>query len=89
MGVFEAGDGAGFLAEAAEEFGVFGELAGEDFEGNLAIHGGVVGFVDGCHAALADLLDDAIGAEGLTGLDHSEKDGNSGELGGTQGKWNE
>jgi len=61
--VFQFGNDLGFLLKAFDERRVLGEMRGKHFERDVAIHRGLVSFVDGRHAAQADLVDDAIGSE--------------------------
>ena len=63
MGVGEAGEGVGLLAEAGAG-GLVGEGAlGEDLQGDVPIELVVVGAVDLAHAPGAEALDDAVVVE--------------------------
>ena len=56
------GDGDGFFFKAADEFGVVGEVAVDEFDGYDAAQVGVGGFIDGGHAALTEQFFDAVTA---------------------------
>ena len=63
MGVGEAGEGVGLLAEAGAG-GLVGEGAlGEDLQGDVAVELVVMGAVDLAHAPGAEALDDAVVGE--------------------------
>ena len=49
-------------AEAFDEGGVLGEVGREDFEGNVTVHRGLVGLVDGGHPAQSDLFNNTVAA---------------------------
>lgn len=59
-GVIEGGGSAGFLEEAKTIFIGGGRGGGHDFEGDGAVEAFVAGFVDGSHAALAELFEDPV-----------------------------
>lgn len=65
VGVFEDGGGAGFAAEALDEFGVAGKFREEHFESYLAPETFVHDAVDFGHATRADTAEDTIRADGL------------------------
>jgi hypothetical protein len=65
--VFEHGDGLGFALEAGTELGVVGEGLGQHFDGDVAIEVGIVGFVDGGHAAAPEFASDFVTADFLHG----------------------
>jgi len=53
------------VEEALDELLVPGEVWGQDFDGHQAVQDGVVGLVDHTHATPANLLQDAVFAQGL------------------------
>src|SRR5579859_606155 len=53
VGMVERRNGAGFTLEALSQFGVFGEMVGQDFDGDGAVEAGVASAVDLTHAASA------------------------------------
>ncbi|MEK6573589.1 MAG: hypothetical protein AABZ58_04665 [Chloroflexota bacterium] len=55
------------IGESARAIKVFGEMLRQDFYCHVAIHVGVIGFVDGSHTAFAQRRDDTIGSELLSG----------------------
>ena len=63
--MFEPGDRARFALEAGAEVGVACQVLRQHLDRHVAIHGGVIGLVDGRHPAQANLFEDAIGAEVL------------------------
>ena len=66
--VIELGDGLGLALETREPIGVGGHRLRQHLDRHIAIEPLVVRAVDHAHPALADLLDDAVVAEG--GADH-------------------
>ncbi len=69
VGVVEGGEQLGLALEAGQPLGVAGERVGEDLDGDLAVEGRVEGLPDHAHAALADLLDQAVVKQVLSGFD--------------------
>jgi hypothetical protein len=69
VSVFQPGNDARLLLEALHEFRALGELAWQYLDRYVAIHGRLVGLVDGCHAPLPDLAEDTIRSERLPGLE--------------------
>ena len=67
VGMVKGAGGLGFLDEAALAVGVGDAVGGEDLEGDQAVEPRVAGLVDDTHAALAQLLEDGVVAEGLAG----------------------
>ncbi|OGD20257.1 MAG: hypothetical protein A2W03_04290 [Candidatus Aminicenantes bacterium RBG_16_63_16] len=65
--VVERGGGLGLLDEPLLSVGVGHSFGGEKFDGDGAVEVAVLGFVDGAHAALADLLQDAVVKKRLPG----------------------
>ncbi len=62
--------GADFAQEAGGEGLVVAQIAGQKFEGLRLVHERVLGEIDGSHAALAELADDAVGvADDHAGLE--------------------
>src|SRR5206468_6709048 len=61
--VAEPRDGHRLLMEALAVLLVLGEELGQDLDRHVAVERGVVGLVDGGHAAAPDALDDAVGPE--------------------------
>jgi hypothetical protein len=59
----ERGDGAGFAAEARGELLIAGQVGMQNFDGNVPIEIGLVGFVDLRHSTLSEFLDQTILAE--------------------------
>ena len=70
VGVVQRRQHPGLALEAGEAFRVFGEALGQDLDGHLAAELAVGGAIDDAHAAGAELLFDAVVAEGLT--DHGK-----------------
>jgi hypothetical protein len=68
MRMLKVGDNARFLLETLYKLLALRELTGEYLDRHIAIHRGLVGFVDVCHSAFAYLIDDAIRTEHLPGL---------------------
>ena len=69
VGVVEGGGGLGFAREARADFGIGDQMRGQKFQGHGAVQARVFGFVDDAHAAAAELGEDAVGAELLSGGD--------------------
>src|SRR3990172_581902 len=61
--MIELGDGARFALEALAELGILGEVRRENFDSDVALQAGLVGFVDARHAAFAQKLKDFVLAE--------------------------
>lgn len=66
--MFESGDDARLLLKALGELGALRQLPRQDLDRDVAVHGGLVRLIDGCHASLADLADDLVWSEHLSGL---------------------
>ncbi len=66
--MLEPGNDAGFLLEPFYEFIIFCQFQGENLDRHMSIHGGLMRFVDSCHAPFTYLLNNAIRAEHLPGL---------------------
>ena len=64
-GVVECRGGLRLVEEAQPPFGIHGLAGWKDLEGDKSLENGVPGLVDDPHAALAELLDDAIPVDGL------------------------
>ena len=62
VGVVQLGGGLRLALEAGQEAGVRAVLGAQHLDGHVAAELGVVGAVDGGHAALADQLDQAVAA---------------------------
>ena len=60
VGVSHQRGGAGLLQEATDDVGLHGLVGVEDLDGELAADGDVLGEVDGGHAAVAEVLEDAV-----------------------------
>jgi len=60
VGVIESGDGFGLALETGAPLGACGELGREDFQSDFAIELRVLREIDLAHAALSQLLDDAV-----------------------------
>ncbi len=58
--VVQRGQQLGFALEAGEPLGIGGERLGQHLDRHLAVERGVHGAPDHAHAALADLLDEAV-----------------------------
>ncbi len=69
VGVVQARQEAGFAVEAGQAVLVGGEVRGEDLDGDFAVKCGVRGLPDRTHAAFADLLDQAVVEQLLSGFD--------------------
>jgi hypothetical protein len=65
VGVVQGRGGFGFLYEAQPVLGVGVSVGRQDLDGDQTIQVRVTGFVDFAHAALAQLLDDAVVRYGL------------------------
>ncbi len=65
--MLQFGDDFGLLPEAFDEGGILSEMGGKDLEGDVTVHRGLVGLVDGGHTAQTDLLDDAVAAQRFAG----------------------
>jgi len=69
VGVIQRREQLGLTVEAHEALGVLGDRGRENLDGDLAVERGVFGFPDDAHAALADLLDEAVVEQSLVGLE--------------------
>ena len=63
VGMIQGRDGAGFAFEACVRFGFFGEMFGENLDGDGAVEAGVARAVDFAHAACAEAGLNFVGAE--------------------------
>ena len=63
VGVLQAGHRARLLLEPFAVLRVLGEEVGEDFDRDVSVEARVISPVHGCHAAAADALHHAVGAE--------------------------
>jgi hypothetical protein len=72
VGVIEAGGGISFALEAAEPILVLGDIAVEQFDGDLAAQARVKGKIDFTHAARAEQRANLIPAESSTWLNHDK-----------------
>jgi len=68
MRVFQARNDARLLLEARGEFLAFRKLARQDLDCDIPIDRGLLGCIDSRHASPANLSNDAIVAEHLSGL---------------------
>src|ERR1051325_3911080 len=68
MRMLEFGNDARLLMKARREFLAFRQLTWQDFDSDVTIYRRLIGFVHGCHAPFADLTNNAIRAEHLSGL---------------------
>ena len=64
--MLELGDHPRLAREAREEGGILTEGRMQDLDRDVAVERGVIGLVDRGHAALAELLEDAVRADILT-----------------------
>ena len=65
--VAEGRGGLGLLDEALPAVGVGHLVGGQDLDGDGPVEVGVLGLVDGAHAALADLFEDPVVEDRLAG----------------------
>ena len=65
MRVLQTGKGSRLLGKAPHKALILGEVTGQDLDGDIAVHGGLVGLEYGSHAAPADLLHDLVGTDPL------------------------
>src|SRR5882672_7437266 len=70
VGMVQRGGSLGFALEAAECLRIFGNVVGQELEGNEAAELQVLSLVDHTHASAAELLNDAVVRDGLA--DHRE-----------------
>ena len=80
VGVADAGGDVGFAFELAEAAVILAEVWVEDFEGEDAAEGVVVGFEDAAHAAEAEGAEEGEGGEEAAGADGLAA-GGAGDLG--------
>ena len=75
VGMVQGGGGLRFALEAREGLVIFGDIIGEEFEGDVAVEANVFGFVDDAHAAATEFFDDAVMGDSLAdegvGVSHS------------------
>ncbi len=69
VGVVERGECAGLALEAGTALGIGGQRLGQHLDGDLAAQRRVERLPDHAHAALAELVDDAVVQQGLAGFD--------------------
>ena len=69
VGVAQRSEQLGFALEAGESLRIAGEGIGKDLDRHFAVEVGVRGFPDHTHPAFADLLDQAVVEQLLSGLD--------------------
>ena len=62
VGMAQSGDGAGLALETIPALGIFGEVFGEDLDGDDSIQSRITGFVDFTHPARAQWREDFVGA---------------------------
>src|SRR5690606_5102067 len=60
VGMLQAGDSAGFLLEAGDVAIVLSGVRWQHFDSNVAVNVRLIAFVDRCHAAACQQLDDLI-----------------------------
>ena len=60
------------LGEAAQPLVVGRERRGQDLDRDIAVEAGIARAIDLAHTALAQLVEDSIGTEGLTGHDGAD-----------------
>ena len=65
FGMVQGRQGAGLAVEAGQALGVLGEMVGQDLERHLAAQLGVLGQVDGAHAAFAEFAEDFVVGQSL------------------------
>jgi hypothetical protein len=65
LGVVQGRSRLRLTLEASQSLSVFGNLVGQEFQGDKAMQPHVLGFVDDTHSA-AELLQDAVMRNGLT-----------------------
>ncbi len=65
VGMVQRGSGLRFALEAGEGLRVFGNVVGQELQGDEAVQLHVLSLVDHTHAAAAELLDDAVVRDGL------------------------
>jgi hypothetical protein len=68
MRMFQHRNDARLLMEARREFLALRQLARQNFDRDITIYRGLIGFVDVCHSPFANLINDAIRSEHLSGL---------------------
>jgi hypothetical protein len=66
---FQRGQHLGLALEARQPLGIVGERGGQQLDRHLAVEGGVHRLPDDTHPALADLVDQAVVEQLLSGLD--------------------
>ena len=65
VGMVESRGRLGFALEAAQGLRIFGDIVGQELEGDEAAEFEVFGLVDDTHAATAEFFDDAVMRDGL------------------------
>ena len=65
VGMIQSGSSLRFALEAAQRLWIFGDLVGQEFQGDKAVQLQVLGLVNHAHPAAAELLDDAVVRDGL------------------------
>ncbi len=59
----QRGEDSCFTLEPGQAFRIIGEQVGQDFEGHISVELGVPSPIHLSHAALAEQLDDLVGAQ--------------------------
>jgi hypothetical protein len=60
MCMVQGGGGLRFALEAREGLVIFGDIIGEEFEGDVAVEANVFGLVDNAHTSTTELLENAV-----------------------------
>ena len=83
--MIQRGNGAGFAFEAGAQIFAFGDVFGQDLDGDGAVEPGVAGFVHLAHAAGAERGEDLVGAEFVASVEgHLSESVKSSRSGGGQ-----
>jgi hypothetical protein len=69
VGVVQRGQQLGLAVEARQPLGLARHVGRKHLDRDLAVEGGVLGLPDHAHPALADLLDQAVVQQLLSGFD--------------------
>ena len=72
--VVERGDDLGLALEALQPLGIFGHVGGQHLQCDAALQAGVLCDIDLTHAAGCQQLDDLVGSQLGSGLDHGCSD---------------
>ena len=70
VGMIQSGRRSRLAPEAFQRLRIFGQLVGQELQGDEAAELSVLGLVDHTHPAAAELLDDAVVRNGLA--DHGQ-----------------